>query len=432
MLEHRPPRRDTTEERATMNRTSRFAAPRSACILSLALLGWAGNANAQPQEPQEPATSAQAQVPEEAREAERLLHLADGRVVRARSRFVDGAWQVQRDGEWSSLPEGTVSSAKLVRDVIAESKRLAKEVPRDDLDKRVALADWMLREGLIDEALDQLDRVLRADPDQASALKLLAQPPQPLSIAQFATEDPEALVKAAAGAPPAVRELAIQKLAALSGAHSCELLRTQLTSPIVRARAFAAVALRRLCPTDELRPLAVRSLLDGSEEVRREASLSLKAANVEAAILPAVRALASNSEVVRANAIESLGMMGYPAAVEPLVMRLAALQSSGSSHSAPRAHIYVGKQQAYIQDFDVEVAQGAAIADPMINTLVEGSLLDARVIGVTVFTTAVESQRIRSSLAKLTGEERSAKGWLDWWALNGSKTADKAPPTTGG
>ncbi len=413
-----------------MNRTSRFA-PRSACILSLALLGWAGNASAQEPAPQ-PATSAPAQASEEAKEAERMLHMADGRVVRAKSRFIEGAWQVQRNGEWTAMPEGAVESAKLARDVIAESKRLAKEVPRDDLDKRVALADWMLREGLAEDALAQLDRVLRVDPDQASALKLLAEPPQPLSIAQFATEDPEALVKAAAGAPPAVRELAIQKLASLGGAQACELLRTQLTSPVVRARAFAAVALRRLCPTDELRPLAVRSLLDGSEDVRREASLSLKAANMEAAILPAVRALSSNSEVVRSNAIESLGMMGYPAAVEPLVMRLAALQSSGSKNSAPRAHIFVGKQQAYIQDFDVEVAQGAAIADPMINTLVEGTLLDARVIGVTVFTTAVESQRIRSSLAKLTGEERSAKGWLDWWALNSSKADPKTTPTTGG
>jgi HEAT repeats len=415
-----------------MNRSSRFAAPRSACILSLTLLGWTGYASAVEPAPQESATPAPAQASDEAREAERMLHLSDGRVVRARSRFVDGTWQVQCNGEWSALPEEAVESVKLARDVVSESKRLAKEVPRDDLDKRVALADWMLREGLVDEALDQLDRVLRVDPDQASALKLLAEPPQPLSVAQFATEDPEALVKAAAGAPPAVRELAIQKLAALSGAHSCELLRSQLTSPVVRSRAFAAVALRRLCPSDELRPLAVRSLLDGSEEVRLQANLSLKAANVEAAILPAVRALSSKSEVVRANAIESLGTMGYPAAVEPLVMRLAALQSSGSKNSAPRAHIYVGKQQAYIQDFDVEVAQGAAIADPMINTLVEGTLLDARVIGVTVFTTAVESQRIRSSLAKLTGEERSAKGWLDWWALNSSKSDGKTTPTTGG
>jgi hypothetical protein len=172
-------------------------------------------------------------------------------------------------------------------------------------------------------------------------------------------------------------------------------------------------------------------LLDGSEDVRREASLSLKAANVEASILPAVRALSSKSEVVRANAIDALGTMGYAAAIEPLVTRLATVQSGGASNSAPRAHIYVGKQQAYIQDFDVEVAQGAAIADPMINTLVEGSLLDARVIGVTVFTSAVESQHIRSSLAKLTGEERSAKGWIDWWAQNGSK-AEAKTPTTGG
>jgi hypothetical protein len=417
-----------------MTSLRRIASPRTANLVSLAVIGWAGlaSAGARPQLPQEGAPAAEVQASVEARELERMLRLSDGRVLRARSRFADGTWQVFRDREWTALPEGAVESVKLARDVLAESKRLAKEVPRDDLDKRVALADWMLREGLGEEALEQLDRVLRADPDHAPALALLAHPPQPISIAQFATDDPDALLKAASGAPPAVRELAIQRLKDVSGEGACGLLRERLTSPVVRSRAFAAVALRRLCPQDELRPLAVRSLLDGSEEVRREASLSLKAAGVEAAILPAVRALSSSSDVVRANAIESLGMMGYPAAVEPLVMRLAALQSSGSSHSAPRAHIYVGRQQAYIQDFDVEVAQGAAIADPMINTLVEGSLLDARVIGVTVFTSAVESQRIRSSLAKLTGEERSAKAWLDWWAKTSAESEPKAPATTGG
>lgn len=371
------------------------------------------------------------QKAEDAHELERLLRLGDGRVLRARSRHVAGSWEVLRDGQWSALPAGAVESAKLVRDALAESKRLAREVPRDDLDKRVALADWMLREGLAEEALEQLDRVLRVDPDHGRALALLAEPPHPISIAQFATDDPQSLLNAASGAPPAVRELAIQRLSEVSGDKSCELLQASLTSPVVRSRAFAAVAMRRLCPGAELRPLAVRSLLDGSEDVRREASLSLKASGEEAAILPAVRALSSASDAVRANAIESLGLMGYPAAVEPLVTRLAALQS-GSSHSAPRAHIYIGRQMAYIQDFDVEVAQGAAIADPMINTLVEGSLLDARVIGVTVFTSSVESQRIRSSLAKITGEERSAKGWLAWWDEHKGEFESKAPATQGG
>jgi hypothetical protein len=404
----------------------------SGWTLALALLGAASAAAQAPSATgQEPAAAPAVQASGEAREVERLLRLADGRVVRARSRLVGGTWEVFRGGEWSALPEGAVESAKLARDVLAESKRLAREVPRDDLDKRVALADWMLREGLADEALEQLDRVLRADPDHAPALALLAEPPQPISIAQFATDDPQSLLKAASGAPPAVRELAIQRLSELSGDATCEFLQSSLTSPVVRSRAFAAVAMRRLCPGAELRPLAVRSLLDGSEDVRREASLSLKAAGEEAAILPAVRALSSASDAVRANAIDSLGLMGYPAAVEPLVTRLSALQS-GSSHSAPRAHIFVGRQLAYIQDFDVEVAQGAAIADPMINTLVEGSLLDARVVGVTVFTSSVESQRIRSSLAKLTGEERSAKGWLAWWEEHKGDFEKPAPATQGG
>ena len=380
--------------------------------------------------PQEGGTAAAAQPDPRGKETERLLRLADGRVVRARSRWVDGTWQVRSGAEWRPLPAGSVEEAREARTVLAEASRLASEVGRGDLTQRVALADWMIRQGLAQEGLEQLDRVLRSEPDHAPALKLLADPPQPLSIAGFASEDPASLLRAAADAPPAVRELAILRLAQVSGEGARELLAASLTSHSIRTRALAALALRRLCPGAEVAPLAVRSILDGSDEVRREASLSLKAAGQEAVILPAVRALSSSSEPVRANAIEALGYMGYPAAVPPLMARLAALQSGAVNAAAPHAHIFVGRQLAYIQDFDVEVAQGAAVADPVVNTLVEGSLLDARVIGMHVFTTAVETTRIRRSLALLTGEERSAKGWLEWWEEHQGDFT-RPPPKTG-
>jgi general secretion pathway protein D len=49
-----------------------------------------------------------------------------------------------------------------------------------------------------------------------------------------------------------------------------------------------------------------------------------------------------------------------------------------SVHNTQRAYVTVINQQAYIQDFDVEVAQFEAIADPQINVLVEGIVLDVR------------------------------------------------------
>ncbi|MEO6710145.1 MAG: hypothetical protein ABI054_10640, partial [Planctomycetota bacterium] len=49
-----------------------------------------------------------------------------------------------------------------------------------------------------------------------------------------------------------------------------------------------------------------------------------------------------------------------------------------SVHNTQRAYVSVVNQQAYIQDFDVEVAQFQAVADPQINILTEGVVLDVR------------------------------------------------------
>ena len=49
-----------------------------------------------------------------------------------------------------------------------------------------------------------------------------------------------------------------------------------------------------------------------------------------------------------------------------------------SVHNTQRAYVTAINQRAYIQDFDVEVAQFQAVADPVINVLNEGVVLDVR------------------------------------------------------
>jgi type II secretory pathway component GspD/PulD (secretin)/tetratricopeptide (TPR) repeat protein len=49
-----------------------------------------------------------------------------------------------------------------------------------------------------------------------------------------------------------------------------------------------------------------------------------------------------------------------------------------SVHNTQRAYVTVINQRAYIQDFDVEVATAQAVADPQINVLSEGIVLDVR------------------------------------------------------
>ena len=54
---------------------------------------------------------------------------------------------------------------------------------------------------------------------------------------------------------------------------------------------------------------------------------------------------------------------------------------AASDTGASRGHIAFLNQQAYIRDFDVEVAQASFIADPQIDVLQSGTVLDATVIG---------------------------------------------------
>ena len=49
-------------------------------------------------------------------------------------------------------------------------------------------------------------------------------------------------------------------------------------------------------------------------------------------------------------------------------------------YDTQRANVSVMKQNSYVQDFDVEIAQAAAIGDPIIQTIRDGIILDVRPI----------------------------------------------------
>jgi hypothetical protein len=293
----------------------------------------------------------------------------------------------------------------------------------------------MVAQGLVEEALGQLDRVLRAEPGQPDAVRLLSAPPRALQVYR-GSNDPDELMREAAGATPALRELALARLAEIEETTVLhQRYREALVSHSYRLRSLAAQGLGRQFPGEEVRGLLGRSVLDGSEDVRREAAVALGEAQEPAVILPLLRAMGSQHEAVRNNAIQALGNAGYPAAVEPLMSRLSAVVSapqSGGTYAPPRSNIFVGRQIAYVQDFDVEVAQFAAVADPQVNVLTEGSVLDVRVIGVSVHSVAIESRAIRTSLAQLTGENPGnyARSWLEWWEQNRGEWVDDAPART--
>ena len=376
---------------------------------------------------------------DDARELRRVLHLANGQTIRVVSRREADRWSYKSKAGWRELAPGQVVRAVAEPELVREWKAREARTPATDLAARVQLASWAATEGLALEGLGALDRVLAADPDHAPALAALARHDW-LSVPTLAVPEAElaaakeALLRFGSGLPGASREVAVLELGRLPRTPE---LRAQLGSKIVERRSFAALALRRLFPREAAKPLMVHALLDASEPVRRESAFALRAFGDPALIAPALRALEKGSPTVRIQAASTLGDMGYAAAVEPMIARLAALQS-GSGERLPHSYIFQGRQLAYIQDFDVEVAQFQAVADPQVNVLVEGQVTEAAIRGVQVHEVTVEASAIRTSLGKLTGAQpgRTTQAWLAWWQENAARwRAGSSPeprPTTGG
>jgi len=365
----------------------------------------------------------------------RVLFSAEGPVHRGRARETERGWEIWRERSWRPL-DATISRHVLERDLLREANSLGSALPKTEGGEphpgpQLTYARWLLTNGLTAEGLEILDGLLTRHPDHGSARALLSHLPLPDELptlrSRDAAEVKRALLLALAFSEkkgPAHRELAIRRLAELG--DPARTLTPLLKAGRAHERALAAHALRRLAPTKSLEALLTRCALDGADEVRRESANALAATAEEGVILPLVRALSSEYSSVRANSAEALGVAGFPAAIPALKAQLARATSSPKASSAtapPRSHIYVGTQTAYVQDFDVEVAQASAVADPKINVLQQGAVLDVRVLAVTSrsVVTRRELRAVRAALAK-----------LEAIALDASPAPEEAPtPATG-
>lgn len=357
-----------------------------------------------------------------------ILTLADGRHVRANVRTVDGVHEIARGTSWIAV-DGVVA-ARREREVLAEMREREASVDPHHLPLRAELARWMLAEGLDREGYAELDRILALFPDQRHALEVVRATPPVLESA-----DVEGLLREAAEGRPSTREAVVAALAKLDGGETLRArLEHELVAGVDARRAFATLALRRLFQSESLEPLLVRAVLDPSEAVRTGAAHALRDVGDAGIATPVIRALASKNAAVRRNAAESLGTMGYAAAIPPLVARVAAIAGNGSHTMNPRSHLASTNQVAYVQDFDVEIAQGASIAKPRIATQTEGAILDVRVGGLWTMRAEQELAEVCGALRKLTkariGNDPAA--WLAWWKEHEKDWTQSTPAATQG
>jgi hypothetical protein len=346
------------------------------------------------------------------------------------TRKTDQAWEYKAGRQWQSLPIAAVQHAALEKEVLAEMRARRRAIDSDSPDDRAEIAAWMLSNGLLEEGLTEADQVLSLAREHPGMLRCLREHAFRFRMPAI---DPDAedlgaacdeLMRYAAGSVPSLRELALIQLETVEQRTELrEFLQARLFDGSVNMRSLAALGLRRLFPGEAVRELLSRAVMDSSEDVRFESSLALGAAEEPALVAPIVRALETSiSPKVRRNSAQALGNMGYGLAVPALVSRLATLQGA-DDHRVPHSNIFVGRQFAFIQDFDVEVAQFQAVADPQINVLIEGDVLDAGVRGVQETVYVAERRAIQGALGSLTGENpgRYARDWLKWWESNASR-----------
>ena len=74
-----------------------------------------------------------------------------------------------------------------------------------------------------------------------------------------------------------------------------------------------------------------------------------------------------------------------------------------------------------------------AVADPQINVLLEGEVLEARILGVVEYSYVTESRAARGSLGRLTGAKPGNTGsaWQRWWKENQAEWSTRVQSSDG-
>ncbi|HPF13003.1 MAG TPA: HEAT repeat domain-containing protein [Planctomycetota bacterium] len=373
-----------------------------------------------------PESSEVLQAAEGAPSMRRVLQTQSGTFLRGLTRLEDGYWHIGEGVKEQRLPARMVVDAQPEADLLREFQRQSKaDGPA------IELATWCLENGLLREGIQALDGALRMHGQRVAALELLQ------TYRRFLPQPPEWREGMDPGAywkqqwkwlrnrnTPSLESLSAEAWAAAAGNAERTLVDGQVdpwmaalteasTDPFAPARAFALTTLctwRKERSAVDLRRFAI---LDINEQVRAQAGWLLGTLDDPKQVGPLIGWLHHDQGEVQLRAAQALGQAGYAAAVPALLGALSG--GSGAARRVPHAHIFVGTQTAYIQDFSPEVAQGSAIADPEINVLTSGVVLDAGVASITIERHRIE---LRRALQRITGHRPglSPEAWNRWLA----------------
>lgn len=225
------------------------------------------------------------------------------------------------------------------------------------------------------------------------------------------------------------RSAAVEELLVRETNADEDLRRQARTNPTPACRIGALRALERRSLTGNDRFVLRTAILDASTEVRA-AAVALSRPLGDADVDYLATGLADQNAKVRIRTAEALGELGNPAAVKLLVLAAPhaakGLAAADGADGSVRGHIAIIEQRAYVRDFDVEVAASSFIADPQIDTLNSGMVLDVTVHAV--FSEPVIVDAYRKALRRLTSQDPGAdpRGWPQWLI----RQRNQAAPTT--
>lgn len=351
-----------------------------------------------------------------------------------------------------------VVAGRTAADAFAERR---KSVSEKDAAGLYALGLWAARAGLAEESRASHEAALKADPEHAGAREALAQQKtggewlsgsKLLEAKGFVAHEGqwmlreeadlrarqadarrelsidekkvEALLDQAGRGPDAARKFAVDALAKIDAASILRPAYRALRKGEPGSRIAAAGILSRVKDdADVLRPLIRSAVMDRGREVRLAAAGALHTIGNPDVVKPIARAMWSQVPEVRANAAEALGEIGGAESIEWLITRCMSTGGPG-----PRNNFMVGSQITYISDFDVEIAQAAQIGDPIVQTIREGAMLDARVLNVREEFTISERRSIYRTLTRVTGKDlgEDAQAWKAWFDEEGRKASTAA------
>lgn len=228
------------------------------------------------------------------------------------------------------------------------------------------------------------------------------------------------------GRVAAIEELLVRETAA---DQDLRLEARRNASPLRRGTALAALQRRALTGNDRF--VLRTAVLDSDENVRRTAVALARPGLQRADLDYLATGLGHGNGKVRVRTAEALGELGHPDAVKLLVLAgpQAAAGLADGGNAGVRAHIAIVQQQAYIRDFDVEVASAAFIADPKIGLLQSGAVLDVTVVGVTEVRTILRTYR--RALKQLTQRDpgENPASWGVWLSQLPAPAAPATPTT---